>query len=150
MSESETLIEACPACDDPNFYARAGEQYSESERYRCRNCGHVFESPLERPPLREKQGRFGEISRALMDAEPGDLVTDGGVQGACERAGCELVATHRFVVDLEEIVHRGHVPMYVCPDHAATIARDWHDDGVNVLEAKAISPGARDTMGGRQ
>lgn len=38
-------VEACPECDSTHLYTR-----STTNDYRCRTCGHEFETPIRREP----------------------------------------------------------------------------------------------------
>lgn len=73
---SVDVVEACPVCDDTDINDR---QYppSAAARYRCTACGATFPEPARRRAKRPG-GNFSAAYKALAEADPDDLVADGG------------------------------------------------------------------------
>lgn len=78
MSERE--IRVCPVCRCADFEtARGGFGSRETPtRHSCNCCGERFDEPATRPPKRDGGLRGDSLAAALDDADPDDLVTDGG------------------------------------------------------------------------
>lgn len=70
--EEDELVLACPHCD------RASVQHASRDRYRCEVCNETFAEPAERERRAPSRIRGDSLASALEDADPGDLVTDGG------------------------------------------------------------------------
>ena len=65
---------ACPECDSTRIHGR-----SESDPdWHCNECGNDFDEPVTRTAKSNTALRPDTIARSLDDAEPGDLITDGG------------------------------------------------------------------------
>jgi len=68
-------IDVCPECN------RGGISVSHTEdipKYRCKKCGARFDQPNRRPSQSHGQPT-SPGAQALIDADPDDIVTDGGV-----------------------------------------------------------------------
>lgn len=78
----QDLTDACPDCNSSRVTERQpGHPLSNLDEnaptWRCRNCGQGFEEPHRRPSV--KVG--GEpMPRALLEADPDDIVPDGGLR----------------------------------------------------------------------
>lgn len=68
---SETVL-ACPDCD------RASVNHASKDLYRCEVCLETFEEPVERERRAEPRIRGDSLASALDEADPDDLMTDGG------------------------------------------------------------------------
>jgi transcriptional regulator with XRE-family HTH domain len=75
-------ITVCPECDTPQIRRRTPDHpasaSSSTKRWYCLNCQRSFDEPDERAPQATTGARSG-LARKLDEADPGDLVTDGGV-----------------------------------------------------------------------
>jgi ribosomal protein L37AE/L43A len=70
----EEMVAACPNCDS----ARIGRRTKTSirRRWRCRDCEARFDEAVERPSRGSNVSTHGP-ARALEQADPDDLVSDG-------------------------------------------------------------------------
>ena len=80
-SRDDDLIDACPECEYSGIHRRTTPRFDASERYRCRNCTHTFANPIRRPP-KQVGGKGGDVRRFLLEADPEDLIADGGTSWA--------------------------------------------------------------------
>ena len=98
-------VQACPECDTANFKVRADSMQStprqgdSDARYVCMDCGARFDEPVRRE-RRGAGGRHG-TAKLLADAEPGDLLTDGGVEMHYRARGRQTLHTDRDCQYLE-------------------------------------------------
>jgi len=72
-------IPVCPECDQPRIERRtdAPDGPDSRGRWHCR-CGADFETPAYREPKGATGPNQGSLVYQLDDADPGDLVSDGG------------------------------------------------------------------------
>jgi hypothetical protein len=74
-------ITACPECDScsikPRNPGKPSSPPSHTTNWYCNECGAQFDEPVERARHTKAGGRSG-LARDLVEAESGDLVTDGG------------------------------------------------------------------------
>lgn len=78
----QDLTDACPECNSSLVLERQpGHPLSnvdeDAPTWRCRNCGAGFEEPHRRPSV---QVGGEPMPRALLDADPDDIVPDGGLR----------------------------------------------------------------------
>jgi|GEM_PF-6164642 len=75
-------IPVCPECDSHDIRQRMSGSIGNSTApdaatWKCQVCGHAFDDPIERAPEQSQKPRYGP-ARELFEANPDDLVTDGG------------------------------------------------------------------------
>jgi hypothetical protein len=78
---SEDRVTACPACASASIEYPPGVDFGgepASATYTCQACGEAFEEPIERPPERESGSCRHGTAKTLAEADPDDLITDGG------------------------------------------------------------------------
>ncbi|GAA0304159.1 hypothetical protein [Halarchaeum salinum] len=106
MSERE--IRVCPVCRCADFEtARGGFGSRETPtRHSCNCCGERFDEPATRPPKRDGGLRGDSLAAALDDADPDDLVTDGGrdVESSSATKLCEDCEERPVLTDLNRCV----------------------------------------------
>lgn len=77
-------VRCCPRCEGANIRCNAGSVAFGGEeaeaRHTCRNCSHSFETPAERAAETDSGQHCRQgTAKALIDADPDDIATDGGV-----------------------------------------------------------------------
>lgn len=105
------VVFVCPECGDSQLYRRGGgrNRSKASSAWRCRACGAEFRDPDRRSRATvANRGNINPIGKALLDAEPGDLVPDGGTRTTrsvrCENCGDRDAVTERTtIVDVAEL-----------------------------------------------
>jgi DNA-directed RNA polymerase subunit RPC12/RpoP len=77
------LVEACPECDGTKFKVRVSSVHKNlrtgdvGAKYKCGVCGATFDEPARRE--RRAPAPLNGTAKRLAEADPGDLLTDGGV-----------------------------------------------------------------------
>jgi predicted RNA-binding Zn-ribbon protein involved in translation (DUF1610 family) len=126
------LLEACPECDGTKFKVRVSSVHKNlrtgdiDAKYKCGNCGATFDEPR----LRERRAPapLNGTAKLLADAEPGDILTDGGLERPpFVDPDVEVVECHfchetwppemvdGFDISAEDEYYPRMVP--VCPEH---------------------------------
>lgn len=83
-------VAACPDCDNAPVCERAGNPNATAPQhtYACYDCGWRGDAYNPREPLPDAtaegiaQPNEGTLAHELANADPGDLVTDGGASAA--------------------------------------------------------------------
>jgi ssDNA-binding Zn-finger/Zn-ribbon topoisomerase 1 len=98
VTDGGTLT-CCPRCESANIRCNAGSVASGGNEaaaaWGCSNCSHEFDEPVERERDESSNGghcRHG-VAKDLIDADPEDLVTDGGRETV---AVCPECGAHDF------------------------------------------------------
>ena len=72
-------IQACPKCGDSNIRATPSGMRGDSEGdWWCRNCDARFDDPRERDPHHDGGGNYPTLGKELLDADPDEVLPDGG------------------------------------------------------------------------
>lgn len=83
---SDQHVACCPSCGVTGIKRRngnpKGSHRRSAKRYYCCVCGADFDEPASRPRRGHGTQRGSPHARALLDADPDELLTDGG--GRCE------------------------------------------------------------------
>ncbi|WP_254831611.1 hypothetical protein [Haloglomus salinum] len=80
--DDDEAVTACPTCESASIEYHAGTAFGgepASAPWTCQDCGTDFEAPIERSPERESGSCRHGPAKSLVDAEPDDIRTDGGV-----------------------------------------------------------------------
>lgn len=91
VHEDEEMTFACPGCNCAgDVWRRTHPNRNYEHVYTCHKCGSEFDEPVERTK-RPTGGRGvarpkSDLAKTLIDADPDDLVTDGGF----DTTGCEI------------------------------------------------------------
>jgi hypothetical protein len=131
----EDLVEACPHCDGTKFKVRVSSVHKNlrtgdpEAKYKCGECGATFDEPNRRESFRSRGGLHG-TAKLLDEADPGDILTDGGferppfVDPDVEVVECHFChetwppeVVDGFDLSAEDEYYPRMVP--VCPEHAA-------------------------------
>ncbi|WP_276259875.1 hypothetical protein [Haloglomus litoreum] len=78
---ADDRVTACPACSSASIEYHAGADFGgkpASATYTCQACGEAFAEPVERPSERESGSCRHGTAKTLAEADPEDLITDGG------------------------------------------------------------------------
>jgi DNA-directed RNA polymerase subunit M/transcription elongation factor TFIIS len=103
------LVEACPDCDHTKFKVRVSSVHRQlrtgdrDAKYKCGNCGATFDEPRERE--RRADGSIHGPAKALVDADPGDILTDGGQEWSPSCYECEREVPRRHLQPTEVMDH---------------------------------------------
>jgi transposase-like protein len=170
------LVKACPKCDFTTIVANPGGMQRSQEPatdYRCRECGHAFDEPVEREARNNASVRGDCLAGKLDTMDPDDLVTDGGHEAAIELASLpyqcrncqreETIYVNAERLDGERVVdaHNARLIQTYCDDchrertfvlatPEADAARDGHPiQAVRDMEAKRQGQQVR-ADGGRE
>jgi hypothetical protein len=80
--DDDEAVTACPDCESASIEYHAGTAFGgepASAPWTCQDCGEAFEAPIERSPERESGSCRHGPAKSLVDADPDDIRTDGGV-----------------------------------------------------------------------
>jgi hypothetical protein len=79
-------LEVCPSCDAADIVRRLGGMTGPEPtagdvdaEFRCQRCGATFDEPTVREPHSGQPVATSALTKQLAEADPDDLVTDGGV-----------------------------------------------------------------------
>jgi hypothetical protein len=98
--DDDEAVTACPTCESASIEYHAGTAFGgepASAPWTCQDCGEAFEAPIERSPERESGSCRHGPAKSLVDAEPDDIRTDGGVETerpAFIKPDVEVVSCH--------------------------------------------------------
>lgn len=86
MTPNDDTVEACPRCDSSDIRQRTSWRYGAAERWHCNECGQSFTEPLRRE-AKQPGGNYSPEGQALLDADPDDLLPDGGTRAGSSSSG---------------------------------------------------------------
>lgn len=88
--DEDGMVYACPRCDRADrVYRRTHSRRDYQHPYRCYDCGAEFDEPVKRESRVGGEGVArprSDAAQSLLDADPDDVVTDGGVEFTAEGA----------------------------------------------------------------
>lgn len=134
----DDVVRACPECNAPNPRHRGTSPHGSEprvgnpdDRYVCDKCGTTFNEVIERD--RRRAGSLPAGGQALVDADPDDVLPDGGQERVCERCGAETERT-----DLS-----GAYVCETCQERRAKQATETREDQQEAIERFLTDGGGR-------
>jgi len=155
--DDDDRVAACPQCDAAPVTRRVGgpgHGKQTTATFACYECGWRGEEYTERAPLPNGNTEGvatpnkGTLAKKLADAEPDDLITDGGwVSDAPDAEWCPKCQRHRVScahdVDVATDGGRRELPpqgAYFCTACDERFPRDEYDDSADALrEARSCA-----------